>query len=148
MRLGKSLHAVAIGLLVLILAQHVRAGTPQPDPDEIPKILLSGFDAYKAEGPEAAIRAWLKGSSIEGSKDALSQANVLRQVQDYYGSYKTFELIQSRNLTPTTRVIYLALNYEKGPLFAKFMVYKTAEGWILVNFSFNTKEELIIPKSQ
>jgi len=148
MRLGKSLHAVAIGLLVLILAQHVRAGTPQPDPDEIPKILLSGFDAYKAEGPEAAIRAWLKGSSIEGSKDALSQANVLRQVQDYYGSYKTFELIQSRNLTPTTRVIYLALNYEKGPLFAKFMVYKTAEGWILVNFSFNTKEEFIIPKSQ
>jgi hypothetical protein len=121
---------------------------PQPSPDELPKILLSGSEAYKAEGPEAAIKTWLKGSSMEGSRDALSQANILRQVQDFYGAYKSFELISSRNLTPTTRVIYLALDYEKGPLFAKFMFYRSEQGWIVVNFAFNTKEELIIPKSE
>lgn len=115
--------------------------------DDIPKIVLSGMDAYKAEGAEAAITAWIKGSPIEGSKDAISQANILRQIQDFYGPYKSFDLIRSRNLTPNVRVIYLTLDYEKGPLFAKFTVYQAAQGWILTNFIFNTKEEIILPAS-
>ena len=147
MSLRKSLFAVTLALALGALGQHVRASTPQPVSDEVPKILLSGLEAYKAEGPEAAIKTWIKGSSIEGSKDAISQANILRQIQDYYGAYKTFELVSSRNLTPTTRVIYLALDYEKGPLFAKFVVYRAEVGWIVVSFTFNTKEELIFPNS-
>jgi hypothetical protein len=103
------------------------------------------MEAYKNEGPEAAIKAWIKGSPIDGSRDALSQANVLRQVQDFYGAYKSYELIKSRDLTPTTRILYFTLDYEKGPLFAKFLIYRTEQGWIVVNFAFNTKEEVIIP---
>lgn len=141
----KSLCAAAIVLLVFAFVPHISAGAPRPASDEVPRIIVSGLDAYKADGPESAIKAWLKGSSLEGSKDAMSQANVLRQIQDYYGAYKTFELIGVRNLSPGIRVIYVALDYDKGPLFGKFMVYKAETGWILVNFSFNTKEELIIP---
>jgi hypothetical protein len=107
--------------------------------------MLSGLEAYKADGPDAAIKAWVKGGPLEGSKDALSQANVLRQIQDYYGTYKAFDLIRSRNLSPTTRVIYLTLDYEKGPLFAKFVIYRTEQSWILTSFTFNTKEEMVLP---
>ena len=145
MHFDKAIYTLAIGLFLLTCGQSVRAASSQPGTDEIPKILLSGMEAYKAEGPEAAIKAWIKGSSIEGSKDALSQANVLRQIQDFYGAFKSFDLISSRNLTPATRVVYLALDYEKGPLFAKFVIYRSDQSWIVVNFAFNTKEELIIP---
>jgi len=134
-----------LGFLLLAIGQCVPAVAQTRPADDIPKIVLSGLDAYKAEGADAAMKAWIKGSPLDGSKDALSQANVLRQIQDYYGSYKTFDLIHTRNLSPIIKVVYLALNYEKGPLFAKFVVYQTEQGWILTTFTFNTKEELILP---
>lgn len=145
MRLFKTALYLAVGLVLVMRAPSLRAATPQPASDEVPKILISGMEAYKNEGPEAAIKAWIKGSPIDGSRDALSQANVLRQVQDFYGAYKSYELIKSRDLTPTTRILYFTLDYEKGPLFAKFLIYRTEQGWIVVNFAFNTKEEVIIP---
>ena len=144
MHLWRKSCAVAL-LMLLILGQSVWAATPDSDANKVPKVIQSGLDAYKAEGPEAAIRSWIKGSSLEGSKEALSQANVLRQVGDYYGAYKSFEVISSRNVSPNTRVIYMEIDFEKGPLFAKFVVYRAAEDWVLVTFTFNTKEELILP---
>jgi hypothetical protein len=138
---------LSIGLLLCVFASFGSRAAGQATSDDLPKIIVSGLDAYKADGPEAAIKAWLKGSSIEGSRDAISQSNVLRQVQDYYGAYKSFDRISGRTITPTTRVLYLALNFEKGPLFAKFVIYRTDSGWILVNFVFNTKEELILPSA-
>jgi hypothetical protein len=145
MRFFKTALYLAVGLFLVMPAPSLRAATSQPASDEVPKILISGMEAYKNEGPEAAIKAWIKGSPIDGSRDALSQANVLRQVQDFYGAYKSYELIKSRDLTPTTRILYFTLDYEKGPLFAKFLIYRTEQGWIVVNFAFNTKEEVIIP---
>ena len=138
---------LALGLMLATLGQCVPAVAQTRVSDDIPKILLSGLDAYKAEGADAAIKAWIKGSSLEGSKDVLSEANILRQVQDFYGSYKNFELIHTRNLTPSIKIIYLALDYERGPLFAKFVVYQKEQAWILTGFTFNTKEELVIPPS-
>lgn len=147
MHTRKSLPATAIGFLLLVIGQFVPALAQTRTTDDLPKIIRSGLEAYKAEGPEAAIKAWIKGSPIDGSKDALTQANILRQIQDFYGVYKTFDVISTRNLSPNIRIVYVALNFEKGPLFAKFVVYQTAEGWILTTFNFNTKDELIIPPS-
>lgn len=111
----------------------------------LPPIIVSGLEAYKDKGPEDAVRAWIKGSAIDGSKDALTQANNLRQIQDYYGAYRAYEVISTRDITPRTRVVYLVLDFDKGPLFAKFVVYRPDQEWILVNFNFNTKEEVILP---
>jgi hypothetical protein len=143
MRIRRTLYNVAFGLSLLTFGQYV--GAQAQEHSEVPKIVLSGLDAYKAEGPEAAVKAWLKGSPLEGSKEALGQANVLRQIEEFYGAYKAFDFIRSRNLSPTTRIIYLTLDYEKGPLFAKFVTYRTEQGWILPSFTFNTKEESILP---
>jgi hypothetical protein len=137
---------LALAFLLLTLVSSPRASAQQSHVDDVlPKVIVAGLDAYKADGPESAVKAWIAASPIEGSKEALSQANVLRQVQDFYGPYKSFDLVESRNLTPSTRIVYLVLNYAKGPLFARFTIYRTDEGWILTNFTFNTKEEEIFP---
>jgi hypothetical protein len=116
--------------------------------DAVPPAVLAGLDAYKNKGPEEAILAWVKGSPMDGNKDALSQANILRQVQDYYGAYQGFEVSSTQDLSPRSRVIYLVLDYEKGPLFAKFLVYRAGQSWMLTSFTFNTKPELIFPATQ
>jgi len=109
--------------------------------EPLPPVLVAGFKAYLEKGPEDAVRVWIKGSGIDDSKDALSQANSLRQVQDFYGSYRSFDVFKTRMVTSRVEAFYLVMNYDKGPLFAKFFFYKTEQGWVLVNFNFNTKEE-------
>ncbi len=63
--------------------------------ESLPPIIILGLETYKTSGPEEAVRAWIKGSALDGSKDALSQADLLRQIQDYYGTYRTFEIVRN-----------------------------------------------------
>jgi hypothetical protein len=114
-------------------------------PEAPPPIITNGLSIYKAKGPEEAIKAWIKGSPIDGSKEALMQANNLRSIEGYYGTYQSFEVVSTRTLSSKTKIFYLVLEFEKSPIFAKFLVFKTAEGWTVTSFDFNTKSELILP---
>ena len=42
-------------------------------------------------------------------------------------------------------VIYLVLDYERGPLFARFTIYRANHRWVMTNFDFNTREENLFP---
>jgi hypothetical protein len=76
----------------------------------------------------------------------MTQANALRQVQDYYGTYQAFDIGETKDISPTTRVVYLVLDYEKGPLFARFMVYRAAgQAWTMTSFTFNTHVDAVLP---
>lgn len=112
---------------------------------DIPAMLQAGFDAYKSQGADAAVKAWIKGSPLDDSKPALTQANNLHQIEDFYGPYRSFEVMSQKELASTTRIIYIVLNYEKGPLFAKFLVFRTEKGWVLTSFMFNTDDQKILP---
>ena len=139
-----SLFLCSCALLVGQLASAaVTPDKPKTAVDDLPQIIANGLQAYKDKGPEEAVKAWIKGGPVDGSKDALSQANNLRQVQDYYGAYQTFEIVSSKDISPKTRIVYLVLDYENGPLFAKFVAYKAEHGWIVTYFNFNTKEDAI-----
>lgn len=122
------------------------AGSEHVQKTEVQRVIINGLDAYKEKGPEEAVRAWIKDSPIDGSKEALTQANMLRQIQDYYGAYKSFDLISSTSITDRVRITYLVLNYEKGPLFAKFVTFRSdGNTWLLTSFNFNTRSEVILP---
>ncbi len=109
----------------------------------LPPIILSGLQAYKEKGPDEAIKAWIKDSPIDGSKEALGQANNLRMIENFYGSYSGYEVVSTRAISPRTQMFFLVLNFEKGPLFARFLVYRSESGWIVTSLDFNTKSELI-----
>ena len=131
----------------LVLAQSALNGqyvsSPQKSTDRLPPVIVSGLQAYKEKGADEAIKAWIKDSPIDGSKEALGQANNLRMIENFYGSYQTYELVSSRSISPRIQVLFLVLDFEKGPLFAKFVVYRSQGGWIVTSFDFNTKSELI-----
>jgi hypothetical protein len=42
-------------------------------------------------------------------------------------------------------IVYLTINYEKGPLFGRFLAYRIRNDWILPDFTFDTKPEAIFP---
>jgi len=138
-----SLVLFTCALLFGQLALAAPSDKPKTAVDDLPSIITNGLQAYKDKGPEEAVKTWIKGGPLDGSKDALSQSNSLRQIQDYYGAYQSFEAVSDKSLSPRTRIIYLVLDYENGPVFAKFAIYKAEHGWVITYFNFNTKEDVV-----
>ncbi len=137
--------AVLLFDLCTLSANIALAQKPNPNSDDLPAVVLAGLEAYKAKGPEEAVKTWLKGSPIETSRDALNQSTNLLQIQDYYGAYLGFELLPTRVISAKTKVIYMVLDYDKGPFFANFMVSHAQQAWIMTSFIFNTQEEAVFP---
>jgi hypothetical protein len=143
----KSVFVVVIGVLLsapIAVASGI-SDQSQKQAEDVPAIITAGMNAYRDKGPDEAVKTWIKGSALDGSKEALSQSNILRQVQDFYGTYRSFDIVSSRVISSRSRVYYLSLNFDKGPIFAKFVVYRSEQGWILTSFTFNTNFDTIIP---
>jgi len=116
-----------------------------PAPDVVPLFIVNGINAYKSVGPEAAIKSWTEFGAMQDSKEASDQAAYLHQVQSLYGPLEGYAFIASRILSPRTRVIYLSFDYERGPLFAKFVIYRSSQRWLLTSLDFNIREEMVLP---
>ena len=106
----------------------------------LPPVIVSGLDGYKSKGAEEAIRLWIRDSPIEGSKDAMAQADTLRQAENLYGAYQWYEIIRTREISPRTLTIDLVLDYERGPLFTRFVVYRSNHRWVMTYFDFSFRE--------
>lgn len=146
MRRNSLFRVVGILVFLTVSPNLITASTPSESTGTVPQIITSGVEAYKTTGAESAVKTWLKGGPLEGQKEALRQAQTMEVFEDYYGKVTGTHLILSRNLTETSKVVYVTLDFEKGPVFCKFTLYRVGKDWIVINFLFNTKESEIIPE--
>ena len=116
------------------------------DSQEVPPVVIDALQSLKEKGLEAAMQIMFEGSPLEGDKDAMSEAFQMRRIQRTLGEYKGFDLLGTRVLSPRGRILFVALNYEKGILFGSFTVYRAEHGWILSSFHFDTAHEKILPE--
>ena len=106
--------------------------------------MVSGLDGDKTKGAEEAVRLWVKDSPLEGSNDGgATQVTALHQAEQSYGAYQWYELLSIREVSPRTMVIYLVLDYERGPLFARFTLYHSNHRWIMTYFGTSTRAKKI-----
>ena len=54
----------------------------------------------------------------------------MKQIEEFYGKYEGVRVAKSVALTETSELTYVQMDYEKGPLYAKFHTFKTKNGWI------------------
>jgi len=130
-------------LIALAIASPVRSAEPAP---AARSLVEDGVSAYVKGTAKDAIKFWLKGSALEGNPQALTQANSLTQIEDFYGRPVGFDLVKEYEAGPRTRILYFTINYEKGVAFANFQVYRNPAGqWIATQFSFNTDAMKVFP---
>ncbi len=128
--------ATFLGLCLLVLGPSVSvAQAPGPNEGRIPPVLFEGLRQLANQNPEEAVKSWFHGSRMEGQPDP-----GLRGVLEHSGKYENFDAISVQDITPRLRVLYLALNFEKGPYIVKFVVYKTPDGWILQSYKLGLDE--------
>ena len=114
--------------------------------DSAVSVVKQGLEAYSAGGAKAAIETWIKGSGLEGSKAAVAQANVMRQVEDFYGKYEGYDIVDDHKISERVHMVMFIINYNKGPLFARFQAYRAASGrWVATDFKFHTEAAEIWP---
>jgi hypothetical protein len=142
----KRLSHLCLLVFTFATAAHPQSTDDYPPPSPVlPPVVLSGLDGYKAKGAEEAIRLWVRDSPLEGDKSAASQVDLLHQAESIYGAYQWYEVVRIREVSPRTLVVYLVLDYERGPIFARFTVYRSNHRWIMTYFDLNTREENIFP---
>ena len=97
----------------------------------LPQVIQAGFDDYVLKGAEGALTTWTKNGPLEGDAKIAESAGVFHEVEKYYGRYLSFHLIQQKELTPVSRLVYIQMNYEKGPFFARFLCYLAGTEWVV-----------------
>jgi hypothetical protein len=110
-------------------------------PVYVPPVILSGLHELANGKPDEAEKAWLKGSQWEGQQ--VPEAKDLRAFMQEDGTLQSFDLISGRELSPRINVLYLALNFDKRPRIAKFVLYRTGDGWILLRQELNLDVNLL-----
>ena len=105
-----------------------------------------GLAAYVKEDATAAVRGWLQGSALEGNTQAMTQANSLRQVEDFYGKAESFQILSDHGISERSRMVYFVINYAKGPAYARMQAYRLTSGqWVSTEFKFHTEAAQIFP---
>jgi hypothetical protein len=138
----------ALPLVLFLLVSLTPSASPQSAPGPVPPFIAAGMAAYRDEGLDAAMKIWLKNAPQGSSGSEKSNADLLIAApQQYqYGRFRQFDVASMRQLSPSTRIYYLILNYDNGPVFARFIVYRTADhGWILNSYKFDIDMDNIIP---
>jgi hypothetical protein len=111
-----------------VLASLVSAQDPHPADaprHDLPPVIFTGFHAFRDKG---AIEA-------------------LRQAADKFGAFKDFDVLGMQEISPRVRNYYLVLNYERGPLFAKFAMYRSEDaGWVLLGLTLDFDSAKVLPQ--
>jgi len=111
---------------------------------DLPLVITLGMEAYRQSGAGEAIKAWLKDSPLQSTRDSLKEVNNLHSVESYYGAFQNYDVLSVKDLSPRTRIVFVVMNYERGPLFGRFVAYRAQGEWILTNFEFNTDERQVL----
>ena len=112
----------------------------------IPSVIQAGFDSWtKGAGPGGAVDIWGKGGLMEGDRKAAESANRLRRANQSLGGYMSYEVLKTDGIGRSSEVLYLSLNFQRGAVYARFLMYHTDKGWVVQNMDFSTQPEAIMP---
>ena len=70
---------------------------------------------------------------------------MLLQIESFYGKFVNAIPLGIYEPAPGTTLVYVGLKYEKGPVFGKFLTFRTGEKESIVSLKFNTEPEEILP---
>lgn len=78
------------------------------------KIIDDGFKAFKEKGVAEAWTSWAKDGPLEGSKELQAQSAQFGQITAYYGNFISHEYVSEKEISPSTKSVYVVINMEKG----------------------------------
>ena len=129
-----------VGWLWLLKARAAGASSTAPP------VVEAGFALLpKGAGMDSAVNEWQKGGLLEGDVKVSNLANYLRRVNQSSGSYQSHEVLQTRPIGRSSEVLYLAINFERGVVYGRLLLFRSAKDWVVQNMDFSTRPEALMP---
>lgn len=139
---GWLLLAVIFGFLSLTLCFQGAAGEADAS---IPSIIRRGFECFQKGRPAQGVDAWKEGGMVGEEFKSVSHGVYFQQAERTLGKYVSYEWVATKMIGKSSKVVYLAINYEQGAVYARFLVYRTDKDWVVQNMNFNTRPEALMP---
>jgi hypothetical protein len=111
----------------------------------IPAIIQNGFKSWAVRDASYAFDVWKKGGLLETDVKPAQLARYFGQVDNIVGKYKSYETVETKTISASSRIIYLSINFEQAAVYARFLVYRKDSGWVIQNMDFSPKPEAIMP---
>ena len=115
---------------------------------EVPSIIASGFEAYKASGSKGALAVWRQGahpSAGVNTSDLPPDVGPGYEKPGAFGPMESYEIIAMFSTSARLRRIYAVAYFPQGPLFCCFDLYKVAGAWTTYGLKFNLVPEQVMP---
>lgn len=139
----QSLMALGIVCMCWPPRHNARAGEISPS---IPPVIESGFAVWtKGAAMDNVVNMWQKGGVLEGDSKGAVQANYLRTVTQLAGNYLSHDVLQTKLIGRTSKVLYMEIDFERAAVYARFLVYRTEKGWVVQTMDFSTRPEALMP---
>jgi len=97
---------------------------------------------YERNGPDLAFDTFQRGGLLEGNA---SLVRTFKEIANSVGDYKSFEVIAIKEIAKSSRIVYLSMNFKRGAVYARFLIYKSETDWVVQNMNFSTRPETIMP---
>ena len=115
---------------------------------EVPALVASGFEAYKAAGSKEALAIWLKGAppsagtAIEGLPPDVGPGF---EKPGAFGPMESYEILATFSPSTRLRRVYAVAYFPQGPLFCCFDLYRTSNGWTTYGLKLNLVPDQVLP---
>jgi len=112
----------------------------------VPAIIQDGFKSWAAKNDASyAFDVWRKGGLLETDAKPAQLARYFGQMDHVVGNYKSFEAIDSKPVGRSSRIVYVAINFQNAAVYGRFLMYRTDKDWVVQNMDFSPKPEAIMP---
>jgi hypothetical protein len=116
---------------------------------EVPSVVASGFDAYKASGLKGALAAWLRGAQPNVAAAATvgipPEPEPGADLAGAWGPMESYEILAVYSPSPRLRRVYAVAYMPTGPVFCRIDLCKTAGIWTTYDLRLNLSPDSLLP---
>jgi hypothetical protein len=115
---------------------------------EVPSLIASGFDAYKASGSKGALAIWLRGAPASASINAAGlppDLNSGADSADAFGPMESYEILAVYSPSARLRRVYAVAYFPQGPLFCCFDLFRASGSWTTYGLRFSLIPDQVLP---
>lgn len=137
----KVLAGASIGCFCIFAPALAQDGSPP-----LPSVIDRGFQMWaKQQNASYALDTWKKDGLLDGDNKPNQLANYFSRIDRSLGNYKSYETISVKKVNQSSQVIYVAINFERASVYARFLLYHPGKDWVVQNMDFSTKPEAVMP---
>ena len=132
---GRILGLCFCGMLALVQARAAESNL-------LPPVIQKGLSLYERNGPDLAFDAFQHGGLLEGDAKLV---RAFKEIANQMGNYQSSEVIAIKEIAKSSRIVYLSMDFKRGAIYARFLIYKAETDWVVQNMNFSTRPEAVMP---